>query len=67
MGAECASNRLVRTPLTPKKLAEADLVIVVTDHSSYDFTKVVRHSKLVLDTRNATREVKPRPAKVHTL
>ena len=58
---------LKRTPLTPSNLAAADLVIVVTDHTSYDFVKVVRHAKLVLDTRNATKVVRPRPAKVHTL
>jgi len=58
---------LKRSPLTPKNLAAADLVIVVTDHTSYDFAKVVRHARLILDTRNATKGVRPRPAKVHTL
>ena len=56
-----------RTALTPSNLAAADLVIVVTDHSSYDFSKIVRHAKLILDTRNAAKGVRPRPAKIHTL
>jgi UDP-N-acetyl-D-mannosaminuronate dehydrogenase len=58
---------LRRTALTPKNLAAADLVVVVTDHSSYDFAKIVQHAKLVLDTRNATGGLRPRPAKIHTL
>jgi UDP-N-acetyl-D-glucosamine dehydrogenase len=34
-------------------LAERDLVVIVTDHSSFDYASVVRHARLVLDTRNA--------------
>ncbi len=34
-------------------LAAADCVVVVTDHSSYDWEDVVRRSRLVVDTRNA--------------
>jgi UDP-N-acetyl-D-glucosamine dehydrogenase len=58
---------LKRMPLTPRNLGAADLVIVVTDHTEYDFAKVVRHANLILDTRNATSAVRPRPAKVETL
>jgi UDP-N-acetyl-D-glucosamine dehydrogenase len=34
-------------------VAEADCVVVVTDHSAVDYTSVVERSKLILDTRNA--------------
>lgn len=44
-------------PLTPEILAEADAVIIVTDHSAYDFADIVRHSRLVIDTRNATKGI----------
>ena len=44
--------------LTPERLAGYDCVLIATDHSSYDFEAIVRHSKLVVDTRNATRKVK---------
>ncbi|MBS1723698.1 MAG: nucleotide sugar dehydrogenase [Armatimonadetes bacterium] len=46
---------LVSTPLAPETLAAADLVVIATDHSSVDYGEVVRASKLVLDTRNATK------------
>jgi UDP-N-acetyl-D-glucosamine dehydrogenase len=34
-------------------VAAADCVVVVTDHSAVDYTAVVEHSKLIVDTRNA--------------
>jgi UDP-N-acetyl-D-glucosamine dehydrogenase len=33
-------------------------VVIVTDHSSCDYAAIVRSSRLVVDTRNATKEVK---------
>ncbi|ANM29056.1 UDP-N-acetyl-D-glucosamine dehydrogenase [Acidobacteria bacterium Mor1] len=56
-----------RTALTEANLKKADLVIIVTDHSDYDFNWVVRHSPLVLDTRNATGKVKAGRRKIHKL
>ena len=38
-------------------LQAADCVVVVTNHSSYDWEMVVGSSRLVIDTRNATRNV----------
>jgi UDP-N-acetyl-D-glucosamine dehydrogenase len=55
------------TRLTPANLAKADLVLIVTDHSEFDYDKIVRHAKVVLDTRNATRNVKTNRSKVHKL
>jgi len=55
------------TPLTAANLRRADLVIIVTDHSDYDYAWVLRHSRLVLDTRNATRGVRGTAGKVRKL
>lgn len=38
-------------------LRKADCVVIVTDHSSYDYNWIVKNSRLIVDTRNATREV----------
>jgi UDP-N-acetyl-D-glucosamine dehydrogenase len=38
-------------------LAQYDCVLIVTDHSDYDFGRIVRESKLVVDTRNATKGI----------
>ncbi|OHB77365.1 MAG: UDP-N-acetyl-D-glucosamine dehydrogenase [Planctomycetes bacterium RBG_16_59_8] len=39
--------------LTDKVLREHDAVVIVTDHSAYDYKRIVRHARLVIDTRNA--------------
>lgn len=44
--------------LTPQFLASQTAVIISTNHSSYDYPWIVRHSRLVIDTRNACAGVK---------
>jgi UDP-N-acetyl-D-glucosamine dehydrogenase len=41
------------TPLD--NLGQYDAVVIVTDHSSYDYRAIVKESQLVVDTRNATK------------
>ncbi len=38
-----------------QNLGQYDCVLIVTDHSDYDYGRIVRESQLVIDTRNATR------------
>ena len=45
------------SPLTPEYLAAQDCVLIATDHSAYDCDFIVKHAKMVLDTRNATKNV----------
>lgn len=47
--------RLQCAPL--ENLGAYDCVLIVTDHSHYDYPEIVRHSQLVVDTRNATRGI----------
>jgi UDP-N-acetyl-D-glucosamine dehydrogenase len=44
--------------LTSALLKKTDCVVIVTDHSAYDYNWIVRNSKLIFDTRNATKLVK---------
>ncbi|NMC45550.1 MAG: nucleotide sugar dehydrogenase [Chloroflexi bacterium] len=37
-----------------KAVKEADCVVIVTNHSLYDYTSIMRDAKLVFDARNAT-------------
>lgn len=46
---------LASEDLSAERLAAADCVVVVADHTAFDYAAVVRHARLVLDTRNATR------------
>jgi UDP-N-acetyl-D-glucosamine dehydrogenase len=43
------------TPLD--RVPEFDCVVIVTDHSQYDYERIVRDARLVVDTRNATRGI----------
>ena len=45
------------TELTPEFLAAQDCVLIATNHTAYDYAYIVEHSRMVLDTRNATKEV----------
>lgn len=44
--------------MTEMTLSEADCVVIITNHSCYDYEKICRQSRLVIDTRNATKNVK---------
>ena len=43
------------TPLDD--LAQYDCILIVTDHSDYDYGRIVREAQLVVDTRNATKGI----------
>ncbi len=43
------------TPLD--RIADYDCVLIVTDHSDYDYEAIVREANLVVDSRNATRGI----------
>ena len=48
---------LTSQPLSRELLRDQDAVLIVADHSSYDWPWIVVHSSLVVDTRNATRDL----------
>ena len=50
--------------LTAETLAKYDVVVIATDHSTYDYPTIVRHARLVMDTRNATHAVKEHREKI---
>ena len=44
-------------PLTDQRVKKADVVVIVTDHSCFDYERLVKLAKLVVDTRNATKKL----------
>ena len=52
------SYNLRTIALVKKNLNKMDAVIIVTDHSCYDYQRIVNNARLVIDTRNATKTVK---------
>jgi UDP-N-acetyl-D-glucosamine dehydrogenase len=48
---------LTSQPLSAAWLAQQDAVLIVTDHSVFDWSWIATHARLLVDTRNATRSV----------
>jgi len=46
---------MTNTPLD--NLGSYDAVVIVTDHTSYNYKEIVEQSRLVIDTRNATKGI----------
>ncbi len=47
-------------PLNPRMLAGYDCILIATHHAAYDWQLVADHAKLIVDTRNAMRQVNGR-------
>jgi len=56
--------RMTSKKLSPQMLAGYDAVLISTDHSSYDYQMIVDSAQLVLDTRNACKDVKRGKSKI---
>jgi len=50
---EIGKRRLKSVPLTAQSLNKADCVVILTDHKCFDYDFIFKHSKLILDARNA--------------
>jgi UDP-N-acetyl-D-glucosamine dehydrogenase len=50
--------KMISKKLSDRMLSGYDAVIISTAHSDYDYDWIVRHARLVVDTRNATCAVK---------
>jgi len=55
---------LESVPLTEETVARTDCVLILAHHSSYDYAWLVRHARLVVDTRNATQGIPGRDRNV---
>jgi len=45
------------TPLSDELLRSVDCAVILTDHRAFDYRRIVREAAMVVDTRNATRDV----------
>ncbi|CAN5542215.1 nucleotide sugar dehydrogenase [soil metagenome] len=50
--------------LTDDTLFAADVVVIITDHASIDMQRLVDKASLIVDTRNATSNVRPGRARI---
>jgi UDP-N-acetyl-D-glucosamine dehydrogenase len=58
------SHEMNSTQMDASLLKGADCTVVVTDHSDYDWNFIVQNSKLIVDSRNATRNVQSKSCRI---
>ena len=51
-------HKMTNVPLTEQVVTEADCVVIVTDHRSVDYRWIIERAKLIVDSRNTTRDFK---------
>ena len=56
--------RMASQELTAEYLQSRDCVLIATDHSSYDWNWIAQHAPLIVDTRNAMKDVIAPKAKI---
>jgi UDP-N-acetyl-D-glucosamine dehydrogenase len=56
--------RMKSVKITPANVSSYDAVLISTDHTDYDYDMIVENAKLVVDTRNATVNVKKGKSKI---
>ena len=49
-------SRLKSAKISPESLEKTDLVVLVTDHSCFDYSMIQRSAPLIFDSRNAFKE-----------
>ena len=54
---EVHGKKLTAVPYSKEAIAAADIVLITTDHTTFDYEEIVAHAKLIIDTRNATKDV----------
>jgi UDP-N-acetyl-D-glucosamine dehydrogenase len=57
-------KKLVSCPFNASSLELWDCVVIIADHSSYDYGEIVASCELVVDTRNATRHIEDPGGKI---
>jgi UDP-N-acetyl-D-glucosamine dehydrogenase len=50
---------MTSVPLTTQALADADCVVILTDHRQFDHKEILAHARLIVDTRNAIKTPAP--------
>ncbi|MET0850793.1 MAG: nucleotide sugar dehydrogenase [Candidatus Rokuibacteriota bacterium] len=60
-------RKMTAVEVSPESLAAADCVLILTNHSSFDYAAIAERAALVVDTRNALRGFRPSRADVVTL
>ena len=58
---------MISKELTRKTLQQADCVIIITGHKKFNYPFIIKNSKLIFDTRNATKKHRQKAKHVYVL
>ncbi|MEO0136205.1 MAG: nucleotide sugar dehydrogenase [candidate division WOR-3 bacterium] len=61
---ELNGKKIKSVRLNFSRLKEYDAVVILTDHSAYDYEKILKYSRLIIDTRNAIKKKDPKVKKL---
>ncbi|MCK4573275.1 MAG: UDP-N-acetyl-D-glucosamine dehydrogenase, partial [candidate division Zixibacteria bacterium] len=64
---EWNKTRYKSNRLTKDLIKKMDMVVILTDHTQYDYDMIVQNAKAVFDSRNATRSVRKNRSKIELL
>jgi UDP-N-acetyl-D-glucosamine dehydrogenase len=56
--------KMVSKKLSTRMIASYDVVLISTEHSNYDYDWIVKNARLIVDTRNATKNVRTNRKKI---
>ncbi len=64
---EVHNKQLTAVPYSTEAIAAADIVLITTDHTAFDYQEIAANAKLIIDTRNATKDVTEGREKIRLL
>jgi UDP-N-acetyl-D-glucosamine dehydrogenase len=64
---DLGGSKLTAVEPTPGTIAAADCVLILTNHSTFDYATIAERAALVVDTRNALKDYRQRRSAIVTL
>jgi UDP-N-acetyl-D-glucosamine dehydrogenase len=55
---ETKEERVIVEDIDYKKIEKSDIVILLTDHSDFDYEKISKYANIIIDTKNAFKNIK---------
>ena len=61
---DICGERFVSVQLTPDELSNSTCTVILTDHSQFDYVMIGENARLIIDTRNAMKQIQAPRARV---
>jgi UDP-N-acetyl-D-glucosamine dehydrogenase len=64
---QLCGETMTATPYSDQLMRDSDVVVITTDHTAFNYEAIVASAGVVIDTRNATKNVRQGREKIHLL